>query len=433
MVRPPVLLVVSATLALLSAPEPARAGPTSTHETSLPATLDLDEALQRALVANPDVRAAEADLATAEARWTGAGIRSPFNPELGLGSGTRSDEDSPVDLEVELWQELEIGGQRRHRLSAAEALVESQRALLEHARARAATEAREAFTRALAGQERARLTDRAIELGERLTDAAQGRFEAGAITVLERNLTRVRLGEARRARLAAARAEAEAIAELGRVIAWPAPQALSVRGELTPGGGDAPALSVLLEQARVTRSDLTALRRAREAAEAELQLARSEGRPNLRFGLAWERDGGEEDLRVGVGIALPLFNRNQGGIREGQASLERAAVELSLAQLQVEQEVVSARRRLTLAAEDLAVFDREVLAGLEENLELLQQSFEAGKISILQLLPLQRELILLREEHVEARTELAVARTRLAFAAGLQISVAAAPDQGNQP
>jgi len=425
MARPLVVLALGASLTITGAPSEARAD-----------TLTLDQAVSRAVSQNAEVRAANADVLAAQARFAGARLSSQFNPELDLVSGTRSGNGTPVDLEVELWQELEVAGQRRHRRSAASSLVESQAARRDHVQARVAAETRSAFAEALAARDRTALAAEAVELAARLDEAAGRRFDAGAITVLERNLARVRLGEARRSRLAARRREADALAELKRLLAWPAEDDLGVAGSLHADVTEDLTLSDLRAHARVRRRDLSALRHARDAAAAEIRLARSEGRPNLRFGFGWQRDDGEQDVLVGVGIALPVFNRNQGGVAAGQAELERASVALAAAELAVAQDVERAWQRLLIAREDHEVFAEEVLAQVEENLDLLQESFEAGKVSLLQLLPLQHELVELRERHVEALAELAAARAELQLAAGLSdFTSVASPDatHGEEP
>jgi cobalt-zinc-cadmium efflux system outer membrane protein len=414
MTRSVVALALWSSLALAATPATGRAD-----------TLTLERAVHQALAQNPELRSAETDVLAARARLTGAGLRSPYNPELELVSGTRAGDGEPVDLEVSLWQEVEVAGQRGHRRAAASALVLGQVARREHLRARVVAATRVAFAQALAARDKARLAEEAIELANRLEEIADRRFEAGAITVLERNFARVRRGQARRGRLAADRELVESLAALKGLLALPAERDVTVVGELEVESDMPAGLPGLLALARERRQDLLALRHAREAVAAELALARAEGRPNLHFGLGWEREGGEEDLRVGVAVALPVFNRNQGGRAEGQADIERAAVELAAAEVAIAQDVESAWHRVRLAVEDRAVFNEEVLAQVEENLDLLLQSLEAGKISLLDLLPLQEELIDLRNEHVDAIVELAVARLTLEMATGSTVLPAA--------
>ena len=85
MARPLVVLAIGVAFSMSGTPRPARAD-----------VLTLEQAVSRAVSHNPDVRAADADVLAARARFTGASIRSPYNPELGVVSGTRSGEGVPV-------------------------------------------------------------------------------------------------------------------------------------------------------------------------------------------------------------------------------------------------------------------------------------------------------------------------------------------------
>ena len=60
-----------------------------------------------------------------------------------------------------------------------------------------------AFAGALAARDQVLLAGESVTLARRLDEAAGRRFDAGAATLLERNLAGVRLGQARRSRLAA--------------------------------------------------------------------------------------------------------------------------------------------------------------------------------------------------------------------------------------
>ena len=168
MARPQVVLAIGVAFSMMGAHRPARAD-----------VLTIDQAVVRAVSDNPDVRSADVDVMAARARLTGARLTSQLNPELDVVSGTRSGEGESTDLEVELSQELEVAGQRRHRRAAASSLVESQEARRAHVRARVASETRIAFTQVLAARDRALLADEAVSLARRLDEAATRRFERG--------------------------------------------------------------------------------------------------------------------------------------------------------------------------------------------------------------------------------------------------------------
>ncbi|NIM64049.1 MAG: TolC family protein, partial [Acidobacteria bacterium] len=73
------------------------------------------------------------------------------------------------------------------------------------------------------------------------------------------------------------------------------------------------------------RADLEAFRGTIESARARIEIARREVVPDLVVEAFYGREEGTDRLLGGgLGIRIPLFNRNQGAIAEARAAERRA-------------------------------------------------------------------------------------------------------------
>lgn len=179
-----------------------------------------------------------------------------------------------------------------------------------------------------------------------------------------------------------------------------------------------PSLSELMRRARLERADLAALDREQERGQRRLALERSLAVPNLELAAFAAREEGDDLLGLRAGIAIPLFDRNQGGVAEARAAIDRLAAEVDAAALAAGREVAAAYGRYRAAAEALTALEGLVVETLEDSLGLLRKAVEAGELSATDVLLLRRELVEGRREQIEVAGELWLARTDLELAVG---------------
>lgn len=401
------------------ASQPAEAEPADMATVATPREVTLDEALHLAAERSPEIRARGAEVEQARARIVTARTAA-FNPELSVSAGRRDAPDgTSTDRGIELSQELELGGKRRHRRAVAELELASAEARFERASQVLAARIALAFADAQRTSELVRIADTDVELASTSADVARQRLDAGAGTDIEVNLavaTRARAERRRQQALAASEAARFVLAEAIGVTPTEAP---TPSGWLTGPPAVELDLEDTLELARARRADLEALRRDLRAAEERVKLARAEGAPNLRIGIFNEREEDDTDITgVSVGIGIPLFNRNRGGVLEARAAGERARWAATALERTVEREVAEAWSSLRAAQAAADLFDTGVVGSFEENLRLLRRSFEAGKIGVSEVLLFRREFVDAQRESVEARSDATRARVLVDFAAG---------------
>lgn len=95
--------------------------------------------------------------------------------------------------------------------------------------------------------------------------------------------------------------------------------------------------------------------------------------PDLKFGTNYDRNGSTMLNFVGVGVSfdLPLFNRNQGKIKQAQISIQNAKVRKEQTILTIENEIALSYKSLQQA---IAFLDK-IEAGYEDDLDLLLENY----------------------------------------------------------
>ena len=382
--------------------------------------LTLHESTRLALTGNPDIQRLATSVEAARARLAGASLLLPTNPVVTVQAGPRtSPAGKTLDHGVQALQQFEVAGQRGARVAAAKANLSAAEAQLQALKADVAARVRETFGQALAAEERVQLAGEAFALAEQGVDAASQRFEAGAAALLEVNTARVEIGRAARDRGEGARRRAGAIGDLHLLLGLEPTDVIIPQGELRSAAPIEEAQD-LLRTALANRAELDAARHGLEAARAEARLAAKEWIPSPRIGASYSRER-ESDTSIVQGIVsidVPLFNRNRAARGVAAARVREMEVALSAVERGVTQDVLTAYARVQAAQSSADGYAEEVVKAMQENMGLVTESYQAGKIDFLQLLLIRRRTLEARGEYIDVLEELNSARALLDRAIG---------------
>lgn len=142
--------------------------------------------------------------------------------------------------------------------------------------------------------------------------------------------------------------------------------------------------------------------------EITLRRERVEPIPNVRVqaatGYNFETRNTTADVQVG--IRIPLFDRNQGTIRQAQAELSRAHAEVTRVELSLRQRFADAQARYKVAQASAEEYRAEILPRAREAYELLLESFRARRAAWPQVLVAERTWFQLSAEYLEALHDL---------------------------
>lgn len=379
-----------------------------------PIEIDLPTALDRAHKRSPAAIAARGEVAVAEGAVTTAELAFTENPEVDAGLGPRLTAARPIDADVRIEQNLELGRRtprrRLARAGVAQAQAEADAALRDLDR-----EVASAFYEAMFAERSAELAQRSEEFAHRAADAADRRRKAGEITDLDANLARSALGRARATSQATRSERAAAVGRLGALVGAGPEDVLVLRGDLRPP--PLPDVHALRAQA-ASRADVRVLDTERAVAAAEHDQAQASALPQLSVWAGYLREDADAIVLGGLRITLPTWNRGQGD-RQAAAAKERRAIAARDATVRVaERQIADAVVAYTLARDAVDAFERDVVPVLDDSEQLLQKTIDAGQIAISDYLVARQEILDGRREYLERLLALARAAAAVRFVAG---------------
>jgi len=244
------------------------------------------------------------------------------------------------------------------------------------------------YTRALAAAAHARLSRRNARDADSLLTMARLRREVGDVSELDVRLAEVNAGQLENVAVDDSLAALDGLLAVQLAIGLPAETAsITLADSLVPPPDLAPAPAG--EPLRVAAA--TAALRSEDRSLA-LALRSVIPAPSLQLGV--ERGDPADPAQgvlptVGLALALPLFNRNGGEIRQARAARDRAQANLDLTHRESAADVARARRSFTAALARLER-DRRLLASADRVAAMSLQAYAEGAIPLANVLEAQR-------------------------------------------
>jgi cobalt-zinc-cadmium efflux system outer membrane protein len=188
--------------------------------------------------------------------------------------------------------------------------------------------------------------------------------------------------------------------------------------ETTLMAPEVPGVDALL--ARVPqRPDLRALAASLEQAQAELQLVQSSRRPDLFGGVGFRREENEPVIGARIGVTVPLFQRQAGAITTASGRIAELQAAMAARRVGLEARLRGAHARYVIAARAAEALASTALPLVAENEQLTRESYQAGKIGLLEMLVVRREGFAARREALDAQLEATLAGIEVRGVAGV--------------
>jgi cobalt-zinc-cadmium efflux system outer membrane protein len=227
------------------------------------------------------------------------------------------------------------------------------------------------------------------------------------------------MGRVSRDRGNAERRRAEAFADLHLLLSLDPLETVTLQEEQV-SDEPVPGPAELVQEALANRGEMKASRRALDAAKAEARLASREWIPSPRIGVSssHEQESNATIVQGVVSFDLPLFNRNKAARGVAASRVAQSETALEATDLRIRQEVLTALARVQAARSAADGYASDVVRAMQENMELVTESYRAGKIDFLQLLVIRRQTLEARREYIDVLEELNAARAQLNRAVG---------------
>ena len=178
-----------------------------------------------------------------------------------------------------------------------------------------------------------------------------------------------------------------------------------------------PSLEALLLRV-ADRPDIRSLTAGVTESDADWRLTEAMRRPDLVAGVGLRREGGEPVAGAHLGFTMPLFQRNTGAIASAAARIDAARLALDARRRALETRVRSTHKQYMTALNAMNALTADGLPLVEENEQLAAESYQAGKLNLVDLLMIRREGFAARRETLDAQLNVALAATELRLAAG---------------
>jgi cobalt-zinc-cadmium efflux system outer membrane protein len=365
--------------------------------------LSLEQAVKLAERQHPDLAEANALIEAAEGRVRQAGAFP--NPEAiarieqAPFKGRTLDE---AEYLAGVAQPVPLGS-RLSKAKQAEQLERDRRAKeLEVRRRELRKRVHSAFATALY-QEKALLTQEEIAASaNKVVATTKARLDAG--DALREDLARAEM-EAARAKVELRRADAlreQAMAALTAAIGDPALSVKSLDGTLDTTF-EIPTMESLA--ASLASNPNAALADADiRASEARVDLAKAQRIPDVKVELLYRRLQAEKEnaFDVGLSIPLPLFDRNQGRIREARAEAAAAEARSRSTLNDLTFRMRDAHSQLTAALANSRTLKDEILPRADTVLKSAEARYTAGDSSLSEVLPVRRDWAAVQLTYLES-------------------------------
>lgn len=354
-----------------------------------PTALTLAELEAMALGNNPVMARASAKIQAARGNWVQVGLAP--NPVVGYAGAEIGDEGRAGQQGAFIDQSIVMGGKLRlNRAVASQAIAQmEQQAAVQ--RFRVLSDVRIGYYDVLVAQRTWDLAQALVGIGDeavKTVDGAVRAKEASRADLLqarvETNTARITLQNARNQHAAAWR-------RLSLVVGFPdmAPKPLAGNPE---EGLPEIQFETALQRLLTNSPELAASQAGVERARAALARAKAEPIPNIDVMLTGQHDNatGSDIAGVQIGMPIPVYNRNQGGIQRAEAEYMAADAELRRTAFGLQQRLATVYQQYSSARQQADLYQRAILPDARASLDIATKGYRQGEFSYLTLLTVQR-------------------------------------------
>jgi outer membrane protein TolC len=282
-----------------------------------------------------------------------------------------------------------------------------------------------AYSAVLLSREAQITVEAAVRTAQANLAAAESRYEAGIVVASDALAARVRLARLREEAIAAANQVRLSHAALNEAMGLPLDQAQRVAGRLDLSAPVYERLDGLESMARAHRPDYRQVELEVQRLEKEILRAKGALLPTMHFMGNYEinnnrfASNGQDSWSVGVVLNLNLFNGggDRARIAEAQANHQRTMAQRDRLANAIGLEVHDAFLAHQTARERVAVA-REAVAQAEESLRIVQDRYDAGLTTIVELLDSETALTASRTNLTRTLYDATVSQARLELSLG---------------
>jgi cobalt-zinc-cadmium efflux system outer membrane protein len=376
------------------------------RQTKTPQSFSLDEAIRRALEADPQIPAGIESIRQAEADLVTAGLLP--NPEflsdllmMPWGAPFRIDKQGgPTQTDAFLSFPIDwfLFGKRAAAIITAQKGVDVSMAQFADLVRRRVSGAIAAFYDVLEAQAQLDLARVDLESLSQLEQITATRVELGGVGSIESDRVKLGIFSARREVRSREMLLATALARLRSFLGFSEGTPITPRGTLDVAEPAEPLLpDAAYALAQENRPDLIALQRQIAMADAGVELEEARAYPSVKpaFGYTKQFQGemgfpNADSWNVSLQMSLPVFDRNQGNIAKAQSVKTQAELNLSAQLVGLRAEIEQAVKTFQAAHDALLIDDPGQLDAAKNVRDKIRAAYELGGKPLIDVLDSQR-------------------------------------------
>jgi cobalt-zinc-cadmium efflux system outer membrane protein len=363
-----------------------------------------NEAIRYMLGGNPLMSSSRSQVSAAQGRLQQSKYLQNPTLSLEIENFGRRDGSNPGEMTVGIEQPFELWGKRGNRNEMLQAELEAIGGQSETLVLELYSQAAQTFVELLGIQQNLEYSRKRLELAIKVEEAVRAKHSSGAVSKAE--LLRAQ-SEKDLVQLDVNRKESDLLA---------AKVALASLWGSTAVSGDAvgslewwmPDFSQDELMGLVdSNPEIRSLKAMVSARQAELELSKALGKPDIAFGAGYRRlnDDNDNSFLVWSAIPLPLFDRNKGAVVESGANLSLAEAELNLAQQRLSKELHERLVRLSAIRNSARAIRDRILPTTEQAVIEIDQAYRLGSQAYINVLDAQRTLAEIQSQLVETLVE----------------------------
>lgn len=394
----------------------------------------LEDSIRRVVEIAPEIRGAQAAVGARQGALQQAGVWP--NPQIELRADDSIGKDAGTGgtdfTQFAISQPLPLSGRLGHQQAVAGAALDAARAEQSYQQIRLETQVAQRYHNLQLALGRLRLAQQRLQLADDLQNTGRRRAQAGELSELERLRMDLIREAAQQALNSAEGAYNEALSRF-RVY-------LGLSGETTPQltslkpFGLVPALEQL-QAGLANHPALLAAKHRVEAARSGVDLARAERLPDLSLSVFREQDllnGRRQDVTgIGLGITIPLWDRNSGRIGEARAQVIEGQSELQVLERDLDSRLRQSYLNLNQLVKQGEHYRTRVFQPAQKVFELTRKAYASGEVEILSVIDANNTYFDAHERYLELLQEAWLEAADLRLAAGRAL-VATEQDTDNE-
>jgi cobalt-zinc-cadmium efflux system outer membrane protein len=331
------------------------------------------------------------------------------NPVLSLGTLGSLANNQPLGRTGQVYPQIqqlfEMAGKRGYRIESAAFGTQSAEASFEDAIRQLTFTVKDTYFRVQLAARRLALAEENRDRFARILEVNTIRFKKGYIAEVDLIRIRLQVVDFQSQVIQAIQDGNAARADLRVLLSLSATTQISLTTELEYRPVE-PDIVALRRVALETRPDIRVKRLTQAQRAADLKLARAYRIPDITAGtgLAIQGSRGPDNptqFGFSLGVPIPLFNRNQGGIAQAEVSVQMAEADLNKTLVQAENQVEIAYRNLVESRRLVEAYRAGVLDDARSTLTIVERAYERGGATILDLLDAARTSRLIQQNYIE--------------------------------